>query len=72
MTSQVILEAPSGKWIVVRALLDSGAGLSLVSQRVVQQLQLPKTSRELSISGVMGTNAGSVSHMVNLVIARAS
>ena len=69
MTSQVILEAPSGKRIVARALLDSGAGLSLLSQHVVTQLQLPKTSRELSISGVMGTNAGSVSHMVYLVIA---
>ena len=31
MTSQVILEAPSGKQIVARALLDSGAGLSLSS-----------------------------------------
>ncbi len=55
--------------VVARALLDSGAGLSLISQRVVQQLELPKTSHPITISGVMGTKAGSVSHMVNVVLA---
>ncbi len=59
MTSKVVLEAPSGKEVVARALLDSGAGLSLISQRVVQQLELPKTSHPITISGVMGTKAGS-------------
>ncbi len=68
MTSQVILKGPSGKQIVVRALLDSGAGLSLVSQRIVKQLQLPKSYHSISISGVMGAHVGSVSHIVNLTI----
>lgn len=33
MTSKVILESPSGKQVVARALLDSGAGLSLSEGR---------------------------------------
>jgi len=59
----------SGKQVVARALLDSGAGIYLVSQRIVHQLQLPKASQEISISGAMGTKAGLASHMLNLVIA---
>ena len=54
MTSQVVLESPSGKKLVSRVLLDSGALVSLVSNRLVQCLQLPKTLHQLSLSGVQG------------------
>ena len=37
MTSQVILEGPDGKQLLVRALLDSGASISLVTRRVAKQ-----------------------------------
>ena len=43
MTSQVIVEeSPTGKQLMARALLDTGASISLVTSRVVQQLQLKK------------------------------
>ena len=60
MTSHVTLEEPSGKQIVARALLDSGAGVSLVSQRIVKKLQLQRSSHNISITGAMGTNVGSI------------
>ena len=41
MTSQVIIQAPSGRKIVARALLDIGATTSLISNRIVNRLQLP-------------------------------
>ena len=50
MISQVILEAPSGKQIVARALLDPGKKIS----RAVQQLQLRKMPQSLVISGAQG------------------
>ena len=68
MTSQVVLEVLSGKHVVARILLDSGAGISLVSQRIVKQLQLQKSSCNISITGAMDANVGSVSHIVNLTI----
>ena len=52
MTSQVVIKGPQ---IVARALLDSGASMSLVSNRVAQTLQLPKTSTLVSFSGAQAT-----------------
>ena len=54
MISQVILEAPSGKQIVARALLDPGASISLITSRAVQQLQLREMPQSLVISGAQG------------------
>ena len=56
MTSQVILEALNGKRLLVRALLDSGASISLVTGRVAQQLQLKINSLKLNIVGAQGIN----------------
>ena len=61
MTSQVIMEAPFGKMFVARALLDSGASMSVVSDRAVQCLQLPKTPQAISLSGAQRVQTG-VSH----------
>ena len=41
--------------MVARALLDSGASMSLVSSRVAQTLQLPRMSAQVSLSGVQDT-----------------
>ena len=40
-TAQVLLIGPRGETVKARALIDSGAGLSLVSSRVAQILDLP-------------------------------
>ena len=55
MTSQVVVKGPGGKQVTARALLDSGSSLSLVSNRVAQMLQLPKTMTKVSFSGAQAT-----------------
>ena len=66
MTSQVVLEGPRGHRLVARALLDSGASMSLVSARAVQCLQLPKTTTHITFSGVQGTPAKATNTLVTL------
>ena len=68
MTSLVVLEAPSGKRLIARALLDSGAALSLVFNRAVQCLQLQKTPQQLTLSGVQGTTTGTSNYSVKLTL----
>ena len=55
MTSQVLVKGPGGRQMVAQALLDSGASISLVSNRVAQTLQLPKTMTQVSFSGAQAT-----------------
>ena len=55
MMSQVLVKGPGGRTMVARALLDSGASMSLVSSRVAQTLQLPRMSAQVSFSGVQDT-----------------
>ena len=52
MTSQVTITGPTGKFLTVRALLDSGSTLSILSTRVMKYLKLKDTGRTVSISGV--------------------
>ena len=62
MTSQVILESLEGKKLLARALLDPGASMSFVTERVVQSLQLKKDSHKLTITGAQGVSTGNSSH----------
>ena len=41
MTAQVTLSGPGGQQLPARALIDPGAGISIVSSRVAQLLHLP-------------------------------
>ena len=59
------MEAPSGKKFIARALLDSGASVSLVSNQAVQCLQLLKTYQPMSLSGAQGFQTGLSKHVVN-------
>ena len=54
MTSKVKLAGPSGKATVVTALLDSGAGMSIVSKRVMKTLQLLPSSEWVTLAGIEG------------------
>ena len=42
-TAQVLVISDRGEVRKVRALLDQGSEISLISERVVQQLRLPRT-----------------------------
>ena len=55
MTSQGLVKGPGGRTMVARALLDSGASMSLVFNRVAQTLQFPHMSAQVSFSGVQVT-----------------
>ena len=52
MTSLVKLTGPTGKSMNVRAMLDSGAEVCLLSSRVMQQLQLKRSNEWMTVGGV--------------------
>ena len=54
MTCQVLVKAPDGSKVRVRALLDSASSSSFVSERLVQNLCIPRSHHEVTISGVAG------------------
>ena len=55
MTSQVLVKGPDGRQMRARALLDSGASMSLLSNRVAQTLQLPRRATNVTFSGAKAT-----------------
>ena len=55
MTSQVLVKGPGGRQTMARALLDSGATMSLISNRVAHSLQLPRKATTVSFSGAQAT-----------------
>ena len=52
MTSQVTVTGPTGKYLTVRTLLDSGSTLSILSTKALKYLDLKDTGRTVSISGI--------------------
>ena len=52
MTAKVTLLGPTGKIITVRALLDAGSTLSIISTKLMRNLDLVKTGKEVTISGI--------------------
>ena len=57
MTSQVLLEGPAGRKLVVRALLDSGSTISLISTKAANTLQLAKIPTHITFSGVQDSTS---------------
>ena len=66
MTAQVTLSGPGGQQLPARALIDPGAGISLVSSRVAQLLHLTLTKTTLQFSGVQGTPCKASKHIAQL------
>ena len=52
MTSQVLLTNSVGEKVAARAMLDSGAAISVLSSRMMAQLQLQKTEDWMTVSGI--------------------
>ena len=52
MTSQVLVKGLGGRQMVARALLDTGATMSMVSSRVARSLQLAHLGSRITITGV--------------------
>ena len=68
MTAQIQLTGPGGQTLPARALIDSGAGMSLVSNRVAQLLKLKLSKTDLQFSGVQGTPCKAAKHITNLSV----
>ena len=52
MTSQVLLTSTTGQQVEARAMLDSGAAVSVMSSRMMGHLQLKKGDEWMTVSGV--------------------
>ena len=67
-TAQVLLTGPRGQEVKARALIDSGAALSLISNKVTQALGLPLTPSKLQLSGVQGISCKPTKFLTTLFI----
>jgi len=67
-TATVSLIGDSGRAMTVRALLDSGSEASFVSERVAQQLKLPRRRINITVSGLQGVTTGTARHAVTLMV----
>ena len=68
MTSEVLLTGPSGKTLVVRALLDSGSCLSIISTKAMKTLAPKKLDTSVIISGIESANSSPARPMTNFVL----
>ena len=68
MTANVLLKGPGGHQMKARAFLDPGAGLSMITSRVAQILDLPLYSKKIGFSGVQDTPCEGSSYLTNLTV----
>ena len=54
MTCRVLVTAPDGTSVEARALLDNASSVSFVSERLAQNLCLPRSSQDITVSGIAG------------------
>ena len=64
MTCWVLVHAPNGSVMKVRALLDSASSASFVSERLTHLMEFPRTRQNLQISGVAGLSHATPSHSI--------
>ena len=55
MTCRVLVFAAVGSSVEARALLDNGSTSSFVSERLVQNLRLPRSQQNVRVSGIAGS-----------------
>ena len=67
-TAQVLLVGPGGQSIKARALIDTGASISLVSKRVTQLLDLPLTPNFVPMTAIQGAPSKPSSFVTSLII----
>ena len=67
-TAQVLLTGPRGQEVKARALIDSGAGLSLITHGMAQKLGLPLTPSKLTLFGVQGVSGRPAKYLTELDI----
>ncbi|XP_071650021.1 uncharacterized protein [Temnothorax longispinosus] len=65
-TARVIVADRHGKPHEVRALIDQGSEVSIVSESLVQRLHLPRSRTRVSIFGIGGSQSGSTRGKVSM------
>lgn len=64
MTCRVLVAAPNGSSVEVRALLDNASSASFVSERLAQSLSLPRVHQNVHVSGIGGSSPKPPIHSV--------
>ena len=67
-TAEVLLTGPTGQAVRARALIDTGAGLSIISKRLVQKLSLPLDPINLRLNTVQGETSQPLNHLTTVDI----
>ena len=68
MTCQVKMTGPTGKTMIARALLDTGATLSLISTKAMKSLGLVKQGPSVFIKGVESVKNSPARPIVNVLV----
>ena len=68
MTSQVLLKGPTGRTLVARALLDSGATFTLISTKAMKTLGLHKSNTCITIKGVQNRDSNPSHSLTNFTL----
>ncbi|XP_017875054.1 uncharacterized protein LOC108621956 [Ceratina calcarata] len=67
-TAKVRVEGPTGDFLDLRALLDTGSDISIVSTWVVQALRLSRRPVRVAISGIQEKESGISSSEVDILV----
>ncbi|XP_071653735.1 uncharacterized protein [Temnothorax longispinosus] len=51
-TAQIIIEGPNGEFTKARALIDQGSEISLITEKIVQRLNLPRRHSFIPLIGI--------------------
>ena len=68
MTSQMVIQAPNGKQLLVMALLETGASISLITRKVTKLLQLKGNSHKFNIVGAQGVDTGTATGSATFMV----
>ncbi|XP_076397965.1 uncharacterized protein LOC143266315, partial [Megachile rotundata] len=67
-TAIVMVQVPSGRCLVTRALIDQGSEASFISEALAQALHAKRTRVSASISAVGGVHAGTARHATRIIV----
>ena len=67
-TAEVLLTGPTGQTVRARALIDTGAGLSIISKQLTQKLSLPLDPINLRLNTVQGETSKPLKHLTTVSI----
>ncbi|XP_015119829.1 uncharacterized protein LOC107043042 [Diachasma alloeum] len=67
-TARVTVKSPRGFSSRARVLIDQGSEVSFISEKLVNQLHLPRKSTTLELIGIGGVNSGSTRGLVSVTL----